>query len=55
MNQYLQVSGILTNWGLHTLRGSEHDVDCTGAVNLVLLGDDNSKGRPSPANILQGL
>lgn len=54
-NGLVTTSGILTHLGLCTLRGSKHDVDCAGAVNLVLLGDDNSKRRTSPANILQGL
>lgn len=47
------ISGNLDYLG--TLWSSKHDVDCTGAVNLVLLGDDNGKGRPSPADVLQRL
>lgn len=48
-------SGNLDYLGLCTLWSSKHDVDCAGTVNLVLLGDDNGKGRPSPADVLQCL
>lgn len=40
---------------LSTLWGAKHDVNSAGTVNLMLLGDDNGKRRPSSAHIVQGL
>lgn len=42
-------------WDLSTLWGAKHDVNSARAVNLMLLGDDNGKRRPSSAHIVQGL
>lgn len=42
-------------WDLSTLWGAKHDVNSARTVNLMLLGDDNGKRRPSSAHIVQGL
>lgn len=42
-------------WDLSTLWGAKHDVNSARTVNLMLLGDDNGKRRPSSAHIIQGL
>lgn len=40
---------------LITLRSAEQDVDSTGPVDLVLLGNDNGEGSSGSAYVLQCL